>query len=357
MKNIMNRRRFLALSAGMATAATFEGASLFSTAPSSTAFADTPVALTIAVTQSFPQTYTHIVKGNFADPQLASQGATDLFCYDRNANIGSFYATVQEGLLDDGTPVTSGLVKIGGDHTFSRLWTHIVYVQGLQLLFYDATTGTGAFYRTDGQGNLFGLQTYTNFRTSWSQIITGQFGNANVLFYDAAGNTGQFYSVDLAGNMQLISTDTRWRSSWYSIVKCRFSGGSFDDLLFYDKAGGFGAFYKFDGQGNMILYSQHTNWRTTWNQIVVSNFAAQGSQLGLLFYESGLPGGTEIYSVDTSGNITLLPVSFPNQWSLPWQTILGGLFVPSIGTSGWGELVSYDPADAVMVSSYLFPVF
>lgn len=356
MKNTINRRRLLALSAGMATAAAVGSTSLFTSSPR--AFADTQLALTIAVTQAFPQTYTHIVQATIAAPQLATRGASGLFCYDRNANIGSFYATVQNGFLDDGTPVVSGLLKIGGNHTFDHQWTHIVSMfGGPQLVFYDATTGTGAIYLADAQGNLTLQRIDSTWRTTWTQIVSGSFGNANLLFYDATGHTGQFYFIDSSGNMQVKHTDSTWRSSWYSIIKTRFSNsGGFDDLVFYDRNAGFGAFYRFDSSGRMIVVSQHSNWRTSWKYIVSGDFAQFGSAFGLLFYEDGT-GATEIYSMDTGGNISLIPVSFPNQWSLPWQSILGGEFVPWIGTSGWGKLINYDPLDGVMVSSYLFPVF
>ena len=351
MKNSLNRRQFLELSAGITAAAAVGSTSLFLAGPSSTAFAATPLALHIAVTQAFPRTYTHIVKGNFADPQFATQGATDLFCYDRNANIGTFFATVQNGVLNNGNPVTSGLVQVGGNHTFSNRWSIIVALSAVQLLFYDATTGTGSFYSTDGQGNLTLQRTYTTFRTSWSQIIVGQFGDSNVLFYDAVGSTGQFYSVDAAGGMQLKHTNTDWRSSWASIITGRFSGSSFDDLLFYDRGAGFGAFYKFNSNGTMTLFSQHTNWRTSWKYVVSGDLGPNGSA-GLLFYEDGT-GFTEIDGVSTSGSLAQNPVSFPNQWSLPWQNIISGLFVPN---TGFGQLINYDPTDGVMVSTYLFPI-
>src|SRR5689334_305819 len=82
--------------------------------------------LNVWVTRSFPTTWTHIVKGSFADPQAATQGATDLFCYDRNAGIGAFFATVRSGRLDDGTIVPDGPRQVGPNHTFGRRWTHVV---------------------------------------------------------------------------------------------------------------------------------------------------------------------------------------------------------------------------------------
>lgn len=352
MKRIIDRRRFLGLSAGVAAAATIGGASQFLTTPTNT-LAATTLDLRIWVTQTFPQTYTHIIPGGFTDPQRASQNAFDLFCYDRNASVGAFYATVVDGTLDDGTPVTNGLVKVGGDHTFNNHWTHITSFGADQLLFYDATVGLGAFYQTGSSGNLTLQRTDPTFRTSWSQIIGGQFGNANVLFYDAGAHTGQFYSVDASGHMQSTRIDTTWRSSWYSITKARFSGSGFDDLVFYDRGAGFGAFYKFNSSGAMIKVREYTGWRTTWKFIVDGDFgrlSGNPTDDGLLFYEDGT-GLTQIYATDASGGLSQLPVNIPTEWiSRPWQGIFGGTFTPN---TGFGQLISYAPRDAAMVSSYL----
>lgn len=66
------------------------------------------------VTRPFSRHWTNIVGGNFADPQLASEGANDLLCYDRNAGSGAIFATVKSGYLDDGAPVGNGPVQVGG---------------------------------------------------------------------------------------------------------------------------------------------------------------------------------------------------------------------------------------------------
>jgi hypothetical protein len=38
------------------------------------------------------------------------------------------------------------------------------------LLFYEPSTGTGEFYRTDGQGGIQLLRQHTGWRRDWSQI-------------------------------------------------------------------------------------------------------------------------------------------------------------------------------------------
>jgi hypothetical protein len=83
----------------------------------------------------------------------------------------SFFATVREGKLDNGTPVVDGPRKIGINHTFNNRWTQIVYAPVTKLIpqpfpkppkkeffqlffFYDASTGVAQVDRLDGRGDM-----------------------------------------------------------------------------------------------------------------------------------------------------------------------------------------------------------
>src|SRR4029077_15617613 len=108
-------------------------------------------------------------------------------------------------------------------HTgFASSWTQIVPGKfggstGLtDLLFYDAATGKGEFYATNGHGELFPLNTYTDWSTSWTHIIPGQFrvpphspapppaAVTDLLFYDAGAGTGEFYTINGPGRISLL---------------------------------------------------------------------------------------------------------------------------------------------------------
>ena len=315
--------------------------------------------LNVWVTREFPRTWTHVIKGSFANPQVDTQNMTDLFCYDRNNGIGAFFATVKNGRLDDGTLVVDGPHKIGGNQTFSRRWTHIIngpfappFPGGVQLLFYDAASGVGEFYATDGRGNLILKKQHSGWRTSWTQIIAGRFGRANLLFYDAANGTGEFYSVDNLGDIQLIRSFTNWRHSWHSIITGNFSSSPNDDLLFYDKGAGVGEFYKVNNDAGITQLGLHDNWRNTWQHVVSGQFLQNATFDGLLFYEEG-SGHTEFYSTDGHSRISQIDVDPGDQWRLPWQVILAGEFTPNIGLIGTSRLCSYDSRDGAIRYFYL----
>jgi hypothetical protein len=312
--------------------------------------------LTDWVTRPFSRTWTNIVDGDFANPQLASEAAYDLLCYDRNAGTGAIFATVKAGTLDNGTPVQNGPVQVGGALTFDRRWNQIVTgpfgKSGAQLLFYDASTGTGEFYGLDSNGNPQLINRNTGWLTSWTQIISGKFTNDDglqLLFYDAAAGIGDFWSVDNNASVQRIHTNTGWRSSWYTILAGKFSDNKFDDLVFYDKEGGTGEFYHTDGQGGISVFSSQKDWRTTWRGVKNGAFALGSNYDGLLFYEDNT-GHTEFYSTDGNGGISQLTVNLGSLWpnkAARWQNVFAGNFIGSeIG--GLSDIVGYDPEPTIV---------
>ena len=173
------------------------------------------IELGACVTQECPTGWTSAIKGSPADPQLDTQAATDLFCYDQNTETGAFFATVKNGQLAEWTPVSDKPHNVGGYHIFTRHWTHIVYVPVYSLalpaphinkllLFYDAASGMAEVYQTDGHGSLVLKKQHNGWRTAWRHIISGQFGKANMLFYDPTDRVGEFYFINNSGDIQLI---------------------------------------------------------------------------------------------------------------------------------------------------------
>lgn len=344
--------------------------------------------LNVWVTREFSKDFTHVIKGGFVDPQSATRGMYDLFCYDRNTGVGAFFATVRAGKLDDGTVVTDGPKQIGINHTFSNRWTHVVFVpvrlfidrtwpipnvdkKADLLLFYDAESGVGEFNQIDGKGDMFLLKRYTGWRTSWTHIIAGRFGPteadtifetdlpfpANLLFYDASNGVGEFYAVDDLGGMKLRQSFTGWRNSWHTIITGNFSNSPNDDLLFYDKSSGVGEFYTVDNDAVPRLLATHDTWRTTWQHVVSGQFLQHATFDGLLFYEEGSTH-TEFYSTDGHGGIWRIEIYPGNQWHLQWHTILAGVFTPNIelsGLSGTSSLCNYDSRDGVIRYFFLTP--
>src|ERR1700744_825621 len=148
-------------------------------------------------TNPFPETFSILVPGNFVDPQRDSKGATDLLGFDTGTNTGAIFASVHAGQLDDGTPVTNGAYRVGDPIIANHQWTHIIPGpfgnSGAQVLFYAADEGLGAFYGVTTAGNLQWIKDNAGWRTTWTHIIAGKFSDNDgeqLLFYDASTGTG-----------------------------------------------------------------------------------------------------------------------------------------------------------------------
>ena len=300
--------------------------------------------------QNFFGPWTNIVMDVFSAPQQASYNMAGLFCYDRSRGIGSLFATVVKGILDNGTPVPDGPYLLG-TVPLGTSWTIVVNGPNpFQVVLYDAASGTGAFYATDGRGGLTLVKQYTDWRTSWTQIVRGNFGRANLLFYDASSGTGEFYHVDSNGEMALISSDDGWRNSWQTIITGKFSDNPHDDLLFYDKAAGVIEFYQTNGNGGMNPLGHQDGLRQTWH-VIASGFLVPGSTTaGLLFYED-TTGYTEFYTTDGNGGMSLVNSNPGSQWSNSWQAIFVGNCAPDF--YGTDRLCAIDATQSEIV--YFYP--
>ncbi|PNG53103.1 MULTISPECIES: hypothetical protein [unclassified Variovorax] len=198
--------------------------------------------------------------------------------------------------------------------------------------------GHGAFYTTNGSGEISLLRLNRGWRRDWKAIIPGDFGGGgrtDLLFYDAAAGEGAFHTTDGSGGISLLRLHTGWRRDWTAIIPGDFGGSGRTDLLFYDAAAGEGAFYTTDGSGGISLLRLHTGWRRDWAAIVPGEFSSSG-RTDLLFYEAAAREGA-FYTADANGGISLLRLN--RGWRRDWTAIIPGNF----GGSGHTDLLFYDP--------------
>ncbi len=86
------------------------------------------------------------------------------------------------------------------------------------LLYYDPA-GEGAFYATDGNGNIQLLKLQNGWRHTWSIIVPGDFGvTITPTFSSTTPPKGAFYATDGNGNIQLLKLQSGWRHTWSIIV-------------------------------------------------------------------------------------------------------------------------------------------
>jgi len=265
-------------------------------------------------------TWKLIVSGNFFQT-----GYTDLLFYDAPAGTGAFFSAINGEMSQEA--VFPG---------WRTTWTHII--PGIyrsfppsfhpvflpDLLFYDSSAGLVEVYA--GHGGFQRLTSTTGWRTTWTHIVTGNFGgkgSTDVLFYDAAAGTGEFYTVN-NGALTLLQTVTGWRSDWTHIIRGSFGGSGTSDLLFYEAASGTGEFYTVNN-GSISLIRSNTGWRTSWTSILPGNFSTNQtiSQTNLLFYDAAAGVG-EFYSVN-KGVLNLMQSR--SDWRTSWTHIVPGIYL------------------------------
>src|SRR5215472_3655667 len=94
------------------------------------------------------------------------------------------------------------------------------------------------------------IASVTNWRTSWSHIVSGKFSDApysGLFCYDQGTGFAACYRMDEPGGLQLLS-EYALENSWTHVVPGVFGDSGYDGILFYDRKTGRAVFYDMDGQ-------------------------------------------------------------------------------------------------------------
>jgi hypothetical protein len=251
--------------------------------------------------------------------------------------------------VDTGTQYVShlpayGLAITGPDQLAPAGWTAIVPgafdAAGTRtaLLLYERSSGTGAFYATDGEGGIRLLREHSGWRTSWTRIVGGRFGaggSAGLLFYDRADGSAEIYTGDGGGGIELLARRSGWRRSWAEIVAGDFGGGRATDFLLYDRASGEIEVLAFDpATGSLARTARRTGMRRTWSHIVPTRFAGS-RRTGLVFYDRST-GLLELSTTEDGGRFA--EVARHRDFGAGWTHVVAGRF----GGKGPSDLLFYD---------------
>jgi hypothetical protein len=187
----------------------------------------------------------------------------------------------------------------------SRKWLAaaiVVLIIGLICFLYGALQADGhahgELYLPVEEGKLELVQTLTGLRASWKTVVAGNFvgdQHEDIFCYDPQGGQegqglGAFYQSDGRGNLKLVQELTNMRPSWSIITPGNFDGQGHTDIHFYDtrlgkESRGLGETYANDGAGHLTLIGQTTNLGQGWDQILADNFNGDAAD-DILFFDS-----------------------------------------------------------------------
>ena len=112
---------------------------------------------------------------------------------------------------------------------------------------------------------------FQDWPPNWTHIVSGHFGGdgfTDLLFYQASTGTGEFHSINDRGEISLIRSHSGWRRSWTHIVAGNFGGGGKQsDLLFYEASTKTAEIWGVDGTGGIRRLNVLSNFGP-WTHIV-----------------------------------------------------------------------------------------
>ncbi len=208
-----------------------------------------------------------------------------------------------------------------------------------QVLLYDQAAGQADVVGFDGTGKTNLDTTNSGWRTSWNQIVAGDFlgnGRDQVLLYDRAAGQADVVGFDNTGKTNLDTTNSGWRTSWDVIVAGNFLGNGRQQVLLYDRAAGQADVVGFDSTGKTNLDTTDSGWRTSWDQIVVGDFLGNGRDQVLLYDHAA--GQADLVGFDGTGNTNLDTTN--SGWRTSWNLIVVGNFLGN----GRQQVLLYDSA-------------
>lgn len=203
-------------------------------------------------------------------------GNTDLALYDGQGGVLSLLrfrhteSAFTESLIANPTSVGTGWTAIvAGDFGGGTGLT--------DLLFYNASTGASAFRAVTAAGALQPIGTDATWRQTWTSIVTGNFGGqtgrSDIMLYDSSVGEGWFYAIGDNATLEELGHSGGWRTTWKQIISGNFGGGTgLSDLLFYDASAGEGWFFPVLPGGTLGTAKMDPDWRTTWTAIVPGRF-------------------------------------------------------------------------------------
>jgi hypothetical protein len=192
------------------------------------------------------------------------------------------------------------------------------------VLLYDRSAGQADVVGFDASGNMNLDRTNSGWRTSWDRIVVGNFvprppnprdhrtPRHQLLLYDRSAGEADVVGFDSTGEMNLDTTNAGWRTSWDEIVVGNFLARlliprdhrtPLHQLLLYDRSAGQADVVGFDASGNVNLDTTNSGWRTSWDQIIVGYFLEHDRQQVLLLDRDA--NQADIVGFDDSGNFNI----------------------------------------------------
>jgi hypothetical protein len=153
-----------------------------------------------------------------------------------------------------------------------------------QVFLYNRKAGHAAIVTFDSEGKASPPVLNTGFRTSWDLLVAGHFiGNgrsdkpAGVVLYDRTAGEAEVVAFDTKGGVISYPTNRGFRTTWTQMVAGDFIKDARDQILIYDQNAGDVDVVAFDTKGGESLDYTNHGFRTTWAQMFTAAFVGSGN--------------------------------------------------------------------------------
>jgi V8-like Glu-specific endopeptidase len=253
----------------------------------------------------------------------------------------------------DNAPLLSQLTNVGN---WRSAWHHIIpgrFGTGSldALFFYDSTAGFGRFYYVNSSRTITGIGAgISGMRKTWSLItpidVDGT-GTSELLFYDARDGFGAFYATDGAGNLTELRHDSSWGRNWNQIVAADLiPSRPGPELVFYSRR--LHSFHAYRTTTTPTIGKLKENSATTSagdvipTVLVAGDFSPDSAGRMELFAYAAPTGRAFILRFADDGTMSVVSsATLPKKYS----QIAAGDFMTAPGT----ELLAYSPSDGTAV--------
>jgi hypothetical protein len=206
-----------------------------------------------------------------------------------------------------------------------------------QVVLYDQKAGQADVVAFDTNGGVSMDTPNSEFRTSWQQMVAGNFigdKRTQVLLYDPKAGDADVVAFESNGRESLDHTNHSFGNSWDKMVVGDFLGNGRQQLFLYNQTAGQGALAVFDGHGMGSPHILNTRFRTSWDLIAVGNFIGNKRQQLVLYDRKA--GDADVFAFDTNGNESLDHTN--HSFGTSWDQMVAGNF------SGGGpeQILLYD---------------
>jgi len=261
--------------------------------------------------------WTDMIPGHFF-----SDDYTDLLFYNSKTGSAAFYRSNGGGEMEEIRSIGSGGWRTG----LKIVPGHFSGSYLTDLIFYDPTTGNVALYENDGDALMKEIKVIQGAMNKGFTHVTSR---RHLLAYDA--NSGLVNRYDKPGFDTFDAKESEikprhWRKGWSHLIPINFEDGSLPEILFYDDKTGDAEFFNYDSDLELKLVNKLPGgWKKGLSHIVAARLNSLYAD-DLLFYDRSEGSAAIYWNKKKDAQFTEAFKVPAGEWRKTWDAIAPGRF-------------------------------